>query len=194
MRYHFTNSEIKCLATTLTVLHDTREQQNGHILAWLDKAGIAHRRKALATGDYSIMVPACQELGLLRDIYFGAAVERKNSVDELVETVKQRARFENELIRGQRLGFFAVVVEDAAGYSKMVEGNYRSRYNSKALQASVAALSLRYGCPVYFIPAEYSARWIYTHLYYFALEQLRQLPLALLVGDAGLDALGEVDA
>lgn len=179
MRYHFTESEIKKLAGALTVLHDTREQQNGHILAWLEKAGISHKRRALETGDYSIMVPACPDLGLLRDIYFSAAVERKNSVDELIETVKQRARFENELIRGQRLGFFAVVVEDAAGYSKVVEGSYRSMYNSKALQASIAALSLRYSCPVHFIPTEYSARWIYTYLYYFALEQLRRLPLVL---------------
>ena len=35
MKYHFTESEIKKLAETFTVLHDTREQQNGHILAWL---------------------------------------------------------------------------------------------------------------------------------------------------------------
>lgn len=184
MRYHFTESEIKKLAGTFTVLHDTREQQNGHILAWLERAGVAHKKRALKTGDYSIMVPACPDLGLLRDIYFSAAVERKNGVDELVETVKQRTRFENELIRGQQLGFFAVVVEDGAGYTRICKGDYRSLYNSKALQASLAALSIRYSCPVHFIPTEYSARWIYTFLYYFALEQLRQLPLAMLIGDA----------
>jgi len=141
------------------------------------------------------MVPACPDLGLLRDIYFSAAVERKNGIDELIETVKQRARFENELIRGQRLGFFAVVVEDGAGYTRICKGDYRSLYNSKALQASLAALSVRYSCPIHFIPAEYSPRWIiYTFLYYFALEQLRQLPLAMLIGDAGLAAFKEVDA
>ncbi len=184
MRYHFTESEVRKLAGTFTVLHDTREQQNGHILAWLEQAGVAYKRRALKTGDYSIMVPACPDLGLLRDIYLGAAIERKNGVDELIGTVKERTRFENELIRGQRLGFFAVVVEDGAGYGKIVNGDYRSLYNSKALQASLAALSIRYSCPIHFIPAEYSARWIYTFLYYFALEQLRQLPLALLIGDA----------
>ena len=194
MRYHFTESEIKKLAGTFTVLHDTREQQNGHILAWLERAGVAHKKQALKTGDYSIMVPACPDLGLLRDIYFSAAVERKNGVDELIETVKQRARFENELIRGQQLGFFAVVVEDAAGYPRIVKGDYRSLYNSKALQASLAALSIRYSCPIHFIPAEYSPRWIYTFLYYFALEQLQRLPLAMLMGDAEPEILKEVDA
>jgi ERCC4-type nuclease len=158
----------------LTVLHDTREQENGHILSWLDKAGIPHKQRGLATGDYSIMLPSCPELGLPRDIYFAAAVERKNGVDELVETVKDRARFENELIRGQQLEFFAVLVEDADGYGKIVRGEYRSQYESKALLASLAALSLRYRCPIHFVPVELSARWIYTHLYYHALERLRQ--------------------
>lgn len=174
MRYHFTDSEIKKLAAALTVLYDTREQENGHILAWLEKAGIPHKKRALATGDYGIMAPACPEIGLPRDIYFAAAIERKNGVDELIQTVKERTRFENELIRGQRLGFFAVVVEDAAGYSRIAAGEYRSRYESKALQASLAALSLRYRCPIHFLPAELSARWIYTHLYYFAIERLRR--------------------
>ncbi|HHY08277.1 MAG TPA: nuclease [Corynebacteriales bacterium] len=174
MRYHFTDSEIKTLAAAFTVLCDTREQENGHITAWLKRADIPFKRRSLATGDYSIMAPACPEMGLLRDIYFDAAIERKNGVDELIETVKQRTRFENELIRGQRLGFFAVVVEDAAGYSRITASDYRSSYNTKALQASLAALSLRYGCPIHFIPAELSARWIYTYLYYFALERLRR--------------------
>ena len=174
MRYHFTESEIKKLSATFTVICDTREQENGHILAWLDRNDVAHKRRALKTGDYSIMLPAFPDLGLLRDIYFRAAVERKNSVDELIETVKQRTRFENELIRGQQLEFFAVVVEDAAGYSRITAGEYRSQYDSKALQASLAALSLRYRCPIHFLPTELSARWIYTYLYYFAIERLRR--------------------
>lgn len=175
MRYHFTNIETKTLAASLTVLHDTREQENAHIRAWLDKSGIPHKQRSLPTGDYSIMLPASPKLGLPRDIYFAAAVERKGSVDELVETVKDRTRFENELIRGQLLSFFAVVVEDEGGYGKIVAGDYRSQYEPKALQASLAALSLRYSCPIHFLPVALSAKWIYSHLYYFALEKLRQV-------------------
>ena len=174
MHYHFTGTELKTLAASLTVLHDTREQENGHILAWLDGHGVKHRQRSLPTGDYGIMMPAIPELGLYRDIYFDAAVERKNGVDELVETVKDRTRFENELIRGQQLGFFAIVVEDQAGFEKVVNGNYRSQYDAKALQASLAALSLRYGCPIHYLPAALSARWIWLHLYYFAVGCLRK--------------------
>lgn len=175
MHYHFTDTELKTLAASLTVLHDTREQQNGHILSWLDSNGINHKQRSLATGDYSIMLPAIPELGFLRDTYFDAAVERKNGVDELVETVKDRTRFENELIRGQQLAFFSLVVEDEDGYARITEGAYRSQYSSKALQASLTALSLRYGCPVHFLPAALSARWIYMHLYYFALGDCRRI-------------------
>ncbi|MBS3900195.1 MAG: ERCC4 domain-containing protein [Dethiobacter sp.] len=178
MRYHYSEKEIKTLAACLTILHDTREQENGHILSWLDKSGIPHKQRSLQTGDYSIMLPACPELGLPRDIYLAAAVERKSGVDELVETMKDRTRFENELIRGQQLEFFVVLVEDADGYGKIVRGEYRSKYEPKALQASLAALSLRYSCPVHFVPREHSARWMYSHLYWHALERLRRPPAA----------------
>lgn len=173
MLYRFTESEIKTLAASLVILHDTREQQNAHILKFFDQAKIKHQKRALSTGDYSIMLPACPDLGLPRDLYFNAAIERKNSVDELVATVKDRTRFENELIRGSQMGFFAVLVEDAAGFSKIVDGSYRSQYNTRALQASLAALSVRYDCPIHFVPADLSARWIYLHLRYFSLEKLK---------------------
>ncbi|MHB1255267.1 MAG: ERCC4 domain-containing protein [Dethiobacteraceae bacterium] len=174
MRHHFTDSELKTLAASLTILHDTREQENGHILAWLTEAGIPHAKRNLPTGDYSIMLPACPELGLHRDVYFSGAIERKGSIDELVGTVKDRTRFENELIRGQQLEWFALLVEDVGGYSRLVKGDYRSQYEPKALLASLAALSLRYSCPVHFLPRDQSARWIHSHLHYFALERLRR--------------------
>lgn len=175
MQYYFTDKERKRLATTLTVLHDTREQENSHIIAWLDKHSIQSKQRKLTTGDYSIMLPACPELGLPRDIYFSAAIERKNGVDELVQTIKDRTRFENELIRGQQLEFFALVVEEQDGYSQIVQGDYRSQYNNKALLASLTVLSLRYGCPIHFLPAKLSACWIYTFLYYHALESLKRI-------------------
>jgi len=173
VRYQFTEAELKTLTSRLVLLHDTREQENSHILTWLDNASIRHKRRSLATGDYSIMLPASPEHGLLRDIYFAAAIERKAHVDELVETIKDRTRFENELIRGQQLDFFVVLVEAANGFAQVVTGDYRSQYSPKALEASLAALSLRHRCPIHFLPREHSARWIHTHLRYFALERLK---------------------
>lgn len=176
MHYHFSENETKALCSTLVVLHDTREQKNEHIIRWLDRHAVPHKRRSLATGDYSVMMPARPDCGLPCDVYFSAAIERKGSINELVQTVKDRTRFENELNRAQRLGYFALVVEDGDGYGRIVRGDYRSRYGSRALQASLAALSLRYGCPIHFISAELSPRWIYTHLYYYARERLRCAP------------------
>ncbi|MEW6080843.1 MAG: ERCC4 domain-containing protein [Bacillota bacterium] len=173
MHYHFTDKEREELASSLTVLHDTREQENGHILAWLDGQGIPHHRRSLETGDYSIMLPACPGLGFFRKTYFAAAIERKGSVDELVETLKDRTRFENECIRGRQLDFFALLVEDADGFGKIVRGDYRSQYNPKALLASLTAFSHRYGFPVIYLAPDLSARWIHENLYRHALEGLR---------------------
>ncbi len=120
------------------------------------------------------MLPASPVLGFLRDCYFPVAVERKNSIDELVESIKDRTRFENELIRGRELQFFAVLVEDGSGYRKVVNGEYRSQYAAKALLASLSALSVRYRVPIVYIDSALAAQWISSHLIYFVIEQLKR--------------------
>ena len=65
MRYHFTDSEIKTLAAAFTVLCDTREQENGHITAWLKRADIPFKRRSLATDYHG---PGLPEDGLLRHL------------------------------------------------------------------------------------------------------------------------------
>ena len=47
-------------------------------------------------------------------MYLNAAIERKNGVDELVQSIKDRSRFENELIRASRHPF-TLLVEDLEG-------------------------------------------------------------------------------
>jgi hypothetical protein len=37
MHYHYTDTELKSLLASLTVLVDTREQENSHILGYFDK-------------------------------------------------------------------------------------------------------------------------------------------------------------
>jgi len=52
-------------------------------------------------------------------------------VDELASTIKERIRFENELIRAQNSPF-VLMVEDLERYEKIVTGAYRSQYKPKA--------------------------------------------------------------
>jgi ERCC4-type nuclease len=74
MKYHYTDKELKALLSSMTVIIDTREQQNSHIVDYLDKHKVAHISKKLDYGDYSCMIPFNQELGIMRDTYFTEGV------------------------------------------------------------------------------------------------------------------------
>ena len=114
IKYSFTDKEIKELLSGLVILVDTREQRNSHILKYFDSHKIPHKKRKLDYGDYSAYLPRNEELGIQRDIFLTAAIERKNSVDELAATIKERTRFENELIRAQNhLLFFWLKIQRA---------------------------------------------------------------------------------
>lgn len=68
---------------------------------------------------------------------------RKNGVDELVQSIKDRSRSENELIRASRHPF-TLLVEDLEGYQKILIGKYRSKYEPKALLGSLKTFEVRY--------------------------------------------------
>jgi len=173
LNYRYTDAELKQLLNTLVVVIDTREKSNEHITDYLDKKKIAYKHLKLDHGDYSIMLPANEELGIIRDIYFPIAIERKNSIDELASTIKQRTRFENELIRSQRSDFM-LLVEDEQGYENIIKGNYRSRYNPYSFLASVKAFETRYNFMSVFVSKITAGNYIYHHLYYYVRELLRR--------------------
>ncbi len=98
-RFKYTDKEMDRLLQSLVILVDTREQKNDHILQYLDKAGVEHKKKALAYGDYSFFIPADESLDIPRDLYFDKEiiVERKGSLEELSNNLtKERDRLEKE--------------------------------------------------------------------------------------------------
>ena len=66
----------------MTVLVDTREQENGHITDYFDAKGIPYKKKALEFGDYSFLIPRNDELSIPRDLIFShkIMIERKASL------------------------------------------------------------------------------------------------------------------
>jgi ERCC4-type nuclease len=124
IKYSFTDKEIKELLSGLVILVDTREQGNSHILKYFESHKIPHKKRKLDYGDYSAYLPKNEGLGIQRDIYLTAAIERKNSVDELAATIEERTRFENELIRAQNSPF-VLLVEDSDGYSNLIEYSFK---------------------------------------------------------------------
>ena len=173
MRYHFTDGEIKKLLASMVILIDTREQDNGHLIRYFDQKKIPYESKKLDYGDYSVLLPKNEELGVNRNIFFDNSliVERKGSLSELAGNLtKDRTRFESELIRAKGANI-ALMIENAT-YSDLVMGRYRSDYNAKSFVATLATYSARYGLDVNFVEKELAGNWIYHRLYYAVREEL----------------------
>lgn len=154
----------------MIVLVDTREQVNQHIINYFQLHNIPYTAIKLDTGDYSAMLPQNFELGIYRDTYFPFTVERKNSIDELASSIKEE-RFEHELIRSQKSNFTLLI---EGSYSDLVNGNYRSQYNSKALLARIKTFEARYSFSTTFLnDRQLSGNWIYNHLYHHVRAALK---------------------
>lgn len=172
LNYRFSDKELKVILDSLIIIVDTREQKNQHVLDYFRKKEVQFRLKTMKTGDYSAMIPANPELGLPRDIYLNTIIERKNGVDELVESIKDRTRFENELIRASRHPF-TLIVEDLEGYTKILNGLYRSKYKPESLLGSLKTFEARYDFSTVFLAPATTGNYIYFSLLYAARESLK---------------------
>lgn len=167
IHYHYTDTELNKILKTMTIVVDTREQVNGHILEYLRSKDVPIKLKKLDTGDYTAMLPKNEELGIMRDIYLNSRVERKASINEVVGNLLKdgRTRFENELIRAQNIPF-TLLLEDADGYRKILNKEYRSEYDPLALLGSLNTFKARYGFEIVYLDNKFSGNFIYYHFYY----------------------------
>ncbi|MEI5909417.1 ERCC4 domain-containing protein [Bacillus spongiae] len=168
----FSDAEIKQLEKSLIIIYDTREKENKHVTDYFDKRKIRYEKQTMKTGDYSAYLPKNPELGIMRDIYLNAVIERKNSVNELVQSIKNRTTFENELIRGSKNPFL-LLVEDGDGYKRILTGKYVSDYNQKALLGSLKSFEARYNFTTVFLDSKLTGNYIYFHFLYRAKELLK---------------------
>ncbi|MBU2701164.1 ERCC4-type nuclease [Sporomusaceae bacterium BoRhaA] len=174
MRYHYTETELKSLLSSITIIIDTRENQNQHITDYLDKHKVPHISRKLDYGDYTAMLPVNSDLGIMRDTYFTdtIAIERKNSLDELANNLTaDRLRFESELIRSH--GCRMLLMIESGGYDDIIKHNYRSKYEPKSYIATLSTYTARYGLNINFIPAAYAGNFILFNLLYHCREYLK---------------------
>ena len=135
---------------------------------------IAHKKKKLDNCDYSFYIPTQPKLNIDREMRFdkNIAIERKASLDELAGNLTQhRTRFEEEMatLNGKKY----LLIENAT-YTDLVNGNYRSDYNSKSFLATLHAFNHRYNLEIVFMPDNTkSALWIYSTFAYWLREQLK---------------------
>lgn len=153
--YYYTQGEARQILRSLEYLIDTREQANAHIVEYFDKHKLSHKSRALPCGDYSVMIPRNEELGILKDIYLnmdkdnGILVERKNSLEELAGNLgTNRDRFENELEKMK--GAEKHLVIEGGSWADIHNGRYNSLVTSQSYKGSLLAFMSRYDLHVHF--------------------------------------------
>lgn len=104
----------KTFLNHVTILHDTREQENIHIISELDRLSVAHQSRKLDYGDYSFAIDG-------RDFSLSCVVERKANADELYHNImKDRQRIENELEAGCKLSNqFTLLLENCGSMEEL---------------------------------------------------------------------------
>lgn len=167
---------MKILLKNLVIIVDTKEQVNDHITSYFDKKKLAYVRLNLKQGDYSCYIESNEQtipLGVTRDWHFDTciAVERKNSVDELCQSIKDRQRFEYEFARLNKYNTkIVMLVEDVNGYENILKGNYRSEYKPVSFIGSLETFIARYSIDLSFIDKTYTGYKIWQTMYYHVYE------------------------
>lgn len=165
--YRYTDTELKKLLKTMVILCDTREQANDHITGYLKKKEVPYQSKALSFGDYSAMIPANAEMGIMRDLFFdqSCVIERKGSLEELSGNLTQgRERFKDELTRASKAEFHLMI--EGNSFSDIINHRYTTQFNEKAFLASLFSLQTEYGFNLSFIDRENAGLYIHSVLYY----------------------------
>lgn len=126
----------------ITILCDTREKKNQHIIKYMNTKNIKYKLKKLNVGDYSFEIDGLT----FEDII---AIERKSSLDELCDNfTRHRERFRKEFIRGEGEYVF-LLIEDST-IQDIYNHNYRSKMHPNALLGSIKSWKEKYNIYVVF--------------------------------------------
>ena len=141
MRYRFTDKEIDKIMNNLTVIVDSREQNNDHIINYFTKRKIPYQIMKNDFGDYSCYIPKGTIDRFTTDIYFDRdiSIERKNSIDELAGNLRGDApRLKSELAHLNKYNItYFVFLENMNYYDDLINGNYRSHYDANTLDQRI---------------------------------------------------------
>jgi len=176
MRLKFTDAELKNVLKNMTILVDSRENSNDHVLEFFNKKKIPYKVKKLDFGDYGCMLPADSFEGQQREIYFDRdiVIERKNGIDEIAGNLKDDTRLLKELAHLNKYEIkYYVFLEDDKYDENVRNGNYRSEYQPKSLYARLKTIEARYNTIIRPIDKAYMGSEIYNTFYYYVREILK---------------------
>ena len=166
MRYKFKDRELKKVLDNLTIIIDTRENSNQHIIDFFNKKKIPYSIEKLDFGDYSCKLPKGSFEYQGRDIYFNNdfVIERKNSIDEIAGNLKDdAARLKKELAHLNMNGIeFYIFLEELNYEENLRNGRYRSQYDACTLMQRIyKGIEGEYHTMVIPVPKEYMGSKIY---------------------------------
>ena len=98
----------------VTVIYDTREQKNAHIIAALSDMGVPTEQKKLDFGDYSFTAEG-------KDFTMSCVIERKANVDEIYNNIMHdRERLEKEFKAAMLLSRdFTLLIENIGSWEAL---------------------------------------------------------------------------
>ena len=168
LRKYRTDKEITDALKTLTVISDSREQNNSHVLQYFESKKIPYITRKLDTADYSAML---DDMTLEHDV----VVEKKNGLDEIAGNfTADRQRFEDEFTRAKADGLKVFLLIENASWSDILLHNYRSKLTPKSLIASLLSWQVRFNITIIFCKPSETGQIIYGILYYAAREALKK--------------------
>lgn len=160
------------------ILVDTREQNTKKSRKRYGSFGVPYSKATLEFGDYTynFMLPNGKKLhDISTTIKPLCAVERKMNLDELAGCFTHgRQRFQREFERATKNGCRIYLICENASWENLLNGKYRSRFNSNAFAASATAWMIRYNMNVIFCKEETSGRLIKEILFRDLKERLER--------------------
>ena len=126
---------------------------------------VSHKKKSLKTGDYSMMITACPELGFMMDTVFTdeLCIERKNGVKELAGNVANNEkddRFMKELNRMISVKNVYLVIENDR-LDDIMDHNYDTKYNELSFLRTLLTWQKRSNFYLNFVNKENMGKFIY---------------------------------
>jgi ERCC4-type nuclease len=173
-----TDKRINEILKDITIIVDTRENENLHITDYFKARGLNYIERKLEYGDYSFLSPSIPELGFDEPFSMEQriSIERKHCLDELSGNLAQsRDRFERELERAQADRAKLILMVEGGSWDKIIEHKYRTDLNERSYLASLFTFIHRYNIDIQFILAKYAGMFIHSQFYYFLREELKNM-------------------
>jgi ERCC4-type nuclease len=133
----------------MTLLYDSREKKNSHILKFFEKNNISIKKEILGFGDYSFLIDDENYKNKI-------VIERKHSLDEFaINCTAKRKQFIAEMERAKKSNAKFILLLENSSLENIKQHKYRSRMHPNSMIGSLKAWKERYDIKVFFLKSEW---------------------------------------